>query len=61
MSNNTTLQWYYKVLAESKRDDNTFNRLEFYREYFENLSPAGFIVDVVNNNIVISIDDEDDR
>lgn len=52
--NSTTLQWFYESLEENKKSP-TFDRVEFYKEYFKNLCPDGWKVTTTDNKISIEI------
>lgn len=52
--NSTTLQWFYESLEENKKSP-SFDRVEFYEEYFKNLSPKEFKVSREDNKISIEI------
>lgn len=55
--NSTTLQWFYESFNEAKEEP-PFDRVEFYKEYFKNLSPKEFKVSREDNKIIITIDSE---
>lgn len=48
---------YLKTYEENKKkkDNEAFDRSEFYLEYFKNLAPKGFKVKKKNNDIIISV------
>ena len=55
--NSTTLQWFCESFNEAK-EDTSFDRVEFYEEYFKSLCPKGFKVSTEDNKIIITIDSE---
>ena len=54
--NQTTLQWFYESFNEQSSSDKSFDRLEFYKEYFTNLTPDSFDIDIQDGKIVIDIE-----
>jgi hypothetical protein len=53
--NSTTWQWFCESLAEAESKKPSFDRLKFYKEYFENVSPTGFDVSIKNDQIIITL------
>ena len=63
--NPTTLEWFCESFEErffktfeERKEESSFDRVEFYEEYFRNLCPEGFKVSIEDNKIIITIDSE---
>ena len=44
-----------KTFQEKTEKKKEFNRLEFYLEYYKNLSPSDFQVEIRNGKILITV------
>jgi hypothetical protein len=51
----TTLQWFCETLEKEDASSDDFDRLEYYLEYYKNISPEGFDVSIQDDIIVISV------
>ena len=63
--NPTTLEWFCESFEErffktfeERNEESSFDRVEFYKGYFKNLSPKEFKVSREDNKIIITIDSE---
>jgi len=52
--NDATLQWFFEQTENEEKD--RFDRVKFYKEYYENISPDSFNVSIdKDDNIVIRV------